>query len=112
MRSLLVRIPLISQFRDAVGLRTEYSGAHWPGSGSAGQPYQERSAQRLREPRGVITTPSVGEERPEEVCVFLTDTETSVRGFLALARREAEAGWYVPLIIVLLGANRQNCQEL
>jgi len=29
----------------------------------------------------------------EEVCVILTNIEASVRGFLALARREAEAGW-------------------
>lgn len=42
--------------------------------------------------------PDRGSEHPayadeEEVCVLLRRMDTSVRGFLALVRREAEAGW-------------------
>jgi hypothetical protein len=38
-----------------------------------------------------IGVPDMSQE--QEVCVLLSRTEDSVRGFLALARKEAEAGW-------------------
>ena len=53
--------------RDAFGLRSGHDGTHW-------QDDDNRS--------DVL-----------EACVLLTHPVSSVRGFLATARREAEAGW-------------------
>lgn len=56
--------------RNAFGLRTGYDEHHWP---------HDRSVE--------------GRDPKAEACVLLTHPVTSVRGFLAMARREAEAGW-------------------
>ena len=69
--------------RNAFGLRTEFPVSHVSGSGP--------DAQEYRPPRGGA---SLGKEGGEE-CVLLSKTDASVRGFLALARKEAEAGWQV-----------------
>ena len=56
--------------RNALGLRPEYEGPHW----SHGHHTKERDPQN-------------------EACVLLTHPSVAVRGFLAMARREAEAVW-------------------
>jgi hypothetical protein len=56
--------------RNAFGLRLDNDGPHWP----HGHHIQDRNP-------------------INEACVLLTHPLTAVRGFLAMARREAEAIW-------------------
>lgn len=74
--------------RNALGLRSDFAGAHWPGR--AGQAYDGPSRSNL------IVADSAYEGSvidSHEVCVLLRKTVNSVRGLLALAREEAEASW-------------------
>jgi hypothetical protein len=95
--------------RNAFGLRTDFAGKHWPGNypdttrngseeqGSAIPGLSEETPSSSSE-TGEITfkQAAVTPDSPEEeACVLLTKMEMSVRGFLAPARREAEAGWSV-----------------
>ncbi|WWD18696.1 hypothetical protein CI109_103150 [Kwoniella shandongensis] len=89
---------LFELLRNAFGLRSEFPGKHWDGSGPGAMTYAPPSSARHndRDRTVDITDPSVDETRidaTDEVCVLLKRPETSIRGFLALARREAEAGW-------------------
>ncbi|ORY30580.1 hypothetical protein BCR39DRAFT_528993 [Naematelia encephala] len=68
---------LFDIMRYALGLRADFPGPHW--SGCRGQDANDN----------VKEIPS----ESGEVCVLLTRPVDSIRGFLALARREAEAGW-------------------
>lgn len=75
--------------RNAFGIRSDVPGRHWPGSGASGQPYLTPSmttrAERWMDPSQLPTD--------EEVCVLLRRPEESLRGYVALLRREFEAGW-------------------
>ena len=91
------------QLRNALGLRLDFVGPHWAGSGPDGTPYVRKPHIGDIDPELMTSTAKKSSDDPEsdadmsdgEVCVLLQATEKSVRGFLALARREAEAGWSV-----------------
>ena len=89
-----------------MGLRVDYPGPHWAGSGPDGTPYvrgtqiaskeaDEEDLTKLRAKKSSGDSEGDFENNNGEVCVLLQATEKSVRGFLALVRREAEAGWSV-----------------
>ncbi|WVR06546.1 hypothetical protein IAU60_003577 [Kwoniella sp. DSM 27419] len=88
--------------RNAVGLEGTLPGAHWPGFGDQGQRYippnimyrQSGQVDKLHAARDGCKYAEAQNLANEEVCVLLTKPETSIRGFLALARREAQAGWH------------------
>ncbi|WRT68004.1 uncharacterized protein IL334_004979 [Kwoniella shivajii] len=87
---------LFDLLRNALGIKSNFIGSHWPGSGPNGVGYVApssvtngggeyfHSALDSLDQKGSID---------EEVCVLLRRPETSIRGFLALAKREAEAAW-------------------
>ena len=80
--------------RDNFGLRTDILGPHWPGTGPDAEEYCETSntfRKRAKHHKIIGNVPS------GECCVLLTKPVAAVRGFLALARREAEAGWCVTI---------------
>ncbi|OCF75590.1 hypothetical protein I204_04447 [Kwoniella mangroviensis CBS 8886] len=83
---------LFQLIRNAFGLRSSFQGRHWSGSGPHGYEY---IAPTSHASRGNEYAPFETDSGPDvdEVCILLTDPETCVRGLLALARREAEAGW-------------------
>lgn len=75
--------------RYAFGLKTDLPGRHWPGSGEAGHAYQPpRSTVRLEAGLDPDKVP-----QDEEVCMLLRNPEDSLRGYVALLRRETESGW-------------------
>lgn len=78
------------KMRNALGVRSDFAGAHWPGK--SGQAYDGPSRSNLTVADSAYEGSIVD---PYEVCVLLRKTVDSVRGFLALARREAEASWWV-----------------
>jgi hypothetical protein len=85
-------IILIWQIRNAFGLRTEFRGPHVNGSGPDGAEYHPPRISRDR--YYVAGADTIATMTPEnESCVLLTRPVAAVRGFLALARRDAEAGW-------------------
>ncbi|WWC96342.1 hypothetical protein V866_003209 [Kwoniella sp. B9012] len=83
---------LFQLIRNAFGLRSSFQGRHWSGSGPHGYEYVAPTSHASR---GNEYAPFETNSGPDvdEVCILLTDPETCVRGLLALARREAEAGW-------------------
>ncbi|WVQ96553.1 hypothetical protein IAU59_003658 [Kwoniella sp. CBS 9459] len=96
---------LFTLLRNALGLKAEFSADHWPGQGPEGVEYIPPSAFRRRQAADsgdnsedgeeVTRKASSGEYDPlDEACALLRVPEISIRGFLALARREAEAGWH------------------
>lgn len=84
------------QVRISFGLRAEFSGEHCRGSGEEGTAYTAPSSletrKRRKKPKAQRTLADVPDET-EEVCPLLRDPLMAVRGFLALVRRDAEAGW-------------------
>ncbi|KAK4687993.1 conserved oligomeric Golgi complex subunit 2, partial [Tremellales sp. Uapishka_1] len=83
-------------FRSALGIRPEFPGPHWPGSGVDGDPFRYTArAKQDWDPLQFSQAPFLDERnyKNQEVCVLLSKPMTAIRGFLALARREAEAGW-------------------
>ncbi|OCF44367.1 hypothetical protein I317_01812 [Kwoniella heveanensis CBS 569] len=91
--------------RNALGLKAEFSAHHWPGHGPDGARYVPPSAVRRHQTADWGGSSEDGEEAPsrgasaeydplDEACALLRVPEISIRGFLALARREAEAGWH------------------
>jgi hypothetical protein len=89
------------QMRISLGLRVEFAGNHWPGTGADAETYQmpKTAGEFGTAVSAHHETQGFGSEveslgPPEnEVCVLLRCPETCVRGLRALARREAEAGW-------------------
>jgi hypothetical protein len=87
--------------RIALGLRVEFAGNQWPGTGTNAETYQmPRNAGEFGTAESAHhKTEGFGREikllgpLEDEACVLLRDPVTCVRGLLALARREAEAGW-------------------
>ncbi|KAK8858805.1 hypothetical protein IAR55_003035 [Kwoniella newhampshirensis] len=88
---------LFNLLRNTLGLRSDFAGNHWNGRGPAGMPYNPpRSTgddRRGRQQNVPIRCDKSDNDAMNEVCVLLRLPETSIRGFLALARKEAEAGW-------------------
>ncbi|WWC70987.1 uncharacterized protein I206_104940 [Kwoniella pini CBS 10737] len=93
---------LFGLLRDQLGLRRRYPGRHWPGSGEHGLPYiglassandKAEAVKSSFEAEGSISPDDHESDPVEEVCVLLSKTELSVRGLLALARKETESGW-------------------
>ncbi|WWC88441.1 uncharacterized protein L201_003352 [Kwoniella dendrophila CBS 6074] len=90
---------LFQLFRNALGLKSSFRGNHWPGSGPYGVEYVGPKSHAMRDNE---FAPSAFDDNDqssvpnevEEVCVLLRKPEISIRGLLALARREAEAGWH------------------
>ncbi|WVF69039.1 hypothetical protein IAT40_003813 [Kwoniella sp. CBS 6097] len=91
--------------RNALGLKAEFSADHWPGYGPDGARYVPPSAVRRRQTTDPGDNSEDGEDTParaangpydplDEACALLRVPEISIRGFLTLARREAEAGWH------------------
>lgn len=74
-----------------MGLKAEFPGLHWPGTGPGAQAYAVQSRARRDSPRDVLDAYAAGDVG--ESCPLLRHTERAVRGFLACARREAEAVW-------------------
>ena len=75
--------------RSAFGIRSDLPGRHWSGSGPDGRPYAMPSmitrAERWMD-EGQLPL-------DDEVCVLLRAPEKCLRGYVALLRREFEAGW-------------------
>ncbi|RXK40311.1 hypothetical protein M231_02425 [Tremella mesenterica] len=85
---------LFDLMRNALSLRSDVPGPHWPGSGPNGQPYIPPARVARSDHWGSLKSPHhVEYHAPQEICFLLSRTEASVRGFLAMARKEAEAGW-------------------
>lgn len=88
--------PADAEIRNAFGLRSDYSASHCRGSGEDGQEYVPPSA--LRRTAGSSASQVALAEGPsdtDENCPLVRIPATCVRGFLALVRRDAEAGWWV-----------------
>lgn len=77
--------------RYSFGLKLEFSIIHWPGTGPLAMPYTPSQTAKRRAPRKELDMFNAG--AIGETCPLIRDTEKAVRGFLALARREAEAVW-------------------
>ena len=73
--------------RFTLGIKTSLPGYHCPGSGPDAVPYAYPAEIRR------IQQAFPDDVNMEDSCPLLTSTVTAVRGFLALARKEAEAGW-------------------
>lgn len=79
---------LIHQLRSALNIRSDFPGQHWPAPDFVGDDSKEHANEEDRD--GEDYAPI-----PEEICILLRDPVTSIRGHLALARKEAEATWSV-----------------
>ncbi|WVW84929.1 hypothetical protein I302_106965 [Kwoniella bestiolae CBS 10118] len=84
---------LFQLLRNAFGLRPSFKGNHWPGSGPRGFEYVAPTGHLSQGTEYASFQDHDQQPHADEICVLLTDPETCVRGILALARREAEAGW-------------------
>jgi hypothetical protein len=96
----------------AFGLRSDLEGQHCKGSGENGTLYHaptslqtKKSRKKLVRLQGMQKTLAEKPVASEEVCPLLREPLNAVRGFLALARRDAQAGWWV---IVAPNANEQG----
>lgn len=74
-----------------MGIKAEFPGLHWPGTGPQATAYLMQSRAKRESTREIMAAYRAGEVG--EICPLLKHTERAVRGFLACARREAEAVW-------------------
>lgn len=78
---------LFDCMRDSFGLNKDVLGPHWPGTGTHAEEYREIGKPFKKHHRFVDNVPG------GECCALLKNPKAAVRGFLALSRRDAEAGW-------------------
>lgn len=96
----------VRQMTYSLELRNDAIGPHWRGSGPDGQVYKapsvirktERYVRREYDEVDLLTgnevhPPAEVASSSRESCAFLRKPEQCIRGVLALARKEVEAGW-------------------